>query len=172
MLFFKKTCINQKKIISDFKYFKHNKHILWARGGQPMSCFLKQKDKIFLLPFEGIEQILLSVENAIVEKTDTFWVIKEIKQGEKLNKRKHFFIKDGIVVEQYCRFCLFRLRAMNKGCNTCVFNPVNLSSFEKMNIDSLIFSLRKKGCYEVDSQIFKEEIRVYKHQQKLKQKSK
>lgn len=137
-----------------------------------MSCFLKQNDKIFLLPFEGIEQVILSVENAIVEKTETFWIIKEIKKGEKLNHRKHFFIKDSVAIDNYCRYCLFRLRAMNAGCQTCIFNPVDLTSFHKMNMKSLISSLRKKGYYEVDSQIFKEEIRVYKHQQKRKQKSK
>ena len=144
-----------------------------ARGGaQPMGCFLQQKDKVFLFPFDGIEQVILSVENAIVEKTPTFWIIKEIKKGTKLFHPTHFFIKDGTMIDNYCHFCLFRLRAMNTGCQTCFFNPVHPTSFNSMDIRSLISSLRKKGYYQVDVHIFKEENRLYKHQQREKLKSK
>lgn len=129
-----------------------------------MGCFLLHNDKIFIIPFDGIEEAILSVHDAIVEKTDDFWVIKKVIDGEKLSIEKHYFIKEGKRLEKYCNFCKYRLRAINHGCNTCSFASVKNVSFGEMKTLELISSLKEKGCYEVDRSVFQDEVKLRKIQ--------
>jgi len=134
-----------------------------------MGCFLLHNDKVFIIPFDGIDEAILPAHDAIVEKTEDFWVIKNVIDGEKLSVDKHFLIKEGKRLEKYCNFCKFRLRAVNHGCTSCIFSPVKNVSFGGMKTNELISSLKEKGCYEADRTVFNNEVQLRKyHVQKKK----
>ena len=134
-----------------------------------MGCYLLHEDQVFIIPDPRTdESVFLSVENAIVENNEDFFVFKPISPDQPLDFDKHRFIYEGKWIHFYCQFCINRIRSIQKGCHHCLFHPVHTFVLPPMNIPSLIESLKNLGYYQVDRAIFQDQLFLKKQQKKRK----
>ena len=121
-----------------------------------LGSFLVIENSVWIIGADRIEDTLSEVKNAVVEKFEYYWKVKQVKKNEQLAYDKNLVVKNKRLLENYCDLCRDRLVQITSGCSSCVFRPVE--DFAEMDILSLVEAIKSKGFYEVDFDIFKHEV--------------
>ena len=133
----------------------------------PLGCYYVQDHIVLLTEPESIFDLLLSIDNALIEKYPFYWKLTPILPEISLEPDRHSIIQNQHMVEPYCNLCVNRVVSITGGCKTCLFQPMQPAGH--MQIHHLIELLKSASFYEVDSSIFTKEVAVAADRSRKKQ---
>lgn len=114
-----------------------------------MGCYMLLKDDLYISYYDGLEEDILSVENAIVEIKDCYIKLSPLKSGFSFAPTQHYLIYKSEKMKSYCELCHERTRAITGFCKPCVFNPL-IEEMYTMDKKIMLGKLKHMQFYEAD----------------------